>query len=97
MPTTLGRGRQRLRVGEVTDDQLDRGAEFNRNGNFSAGLLAHEVGEPSRQLAFVGFRKAAEQHVRNDEAKYVVAEKLKPLIGASVSASRGLSIAEGSR
>ena len=45
------------------------------------GLLAHQIGEPPRHLAFVRPRKVPEQHVRHDQAEHMVAKEFEPLIG----------------
>ena len=55
-------------------------------GDLGAGLLAHQIGEPARQLALVGLGKGAEQHVGNDQAEHVVAEEFQPLIAAGAVA-----------
>src|SRR5262249_14124171 len=51
-----------------------------------ARRLAHEVGEPARQLALVGLGKGAKEHVGDDEAEHVVAEKFEALVTAGAIA-----------
>src|SRR5580700_5198823 len=66
--------------------ELDRSTELDGDGDLGAGLLAHQIGEPARQLAFVGFGEGAEQHVGNHQAEHMIAEELEPLIGAGAVA-----------
>ena len=56
------------------------GAEVHVFRDRGAGFLAHQIGQPLRQFAFVGLGEVAIQHVGNDETEHVVAEKLEPLI-----------------
>ena len=55
-------------------------------GDLGAGFLAHQIGEPARQLAFVGFGIGAVQHVGNHQAEHVVAEEFEALIAAGAVA-----------
>ena len=57
-------------------------AEIDRAGDVGAGLLAHEIGEAPRQLAFVRGREAAEQEFRHHEPEHVIAEKLQTLVAS---------------
>src|SRR5580692_7043013 len=59
----------------------DRGAKLDGAGDLGAGFLAHQVGEPSRQLTFVGLGEAAKQQVGNHQAQHMVAEEFEPLVG----------------
>ena len=64
----------------------DRRAEVDRARDLGAGFLAHQIGQAARQLALVGARKGAKQHVGNDEAEHVVAKKLETLVAADAAA-----------
>ena len=57
-----------------------RRAKVDGARDVGAGLAAHQVGEPARQFAFVGFREGAEQHVGDDQAEHMIAQKFQPLI-----------------
>ena len=52
-----------------------------------AGFLAHQIGQPTRQFAFLGVGKLRAQHVRHCETQHAVAEKLQPLIGFARAAA----------
>ena len=69
--------------------EAQRRADVDRARDLGAGLLAHEIGEAARQLAFVGLRKGAEQHVGDDEAEDVVAEEFETLVAVDAGAARG--------
>src|ERR1700728_4560490 len=58
----------------------DRRAEIDGARDFSARLLAHEIGEPARKLALVRARESTKEHVENDKAEHVIAEELEPLV-----------------
>ena len=60
----------------------DSASELDRLRHVGASLLAHQIGQPSRQLPFVGTRKGAKEHVGNDKAEHVIAKELEPLIAA---------------
>ena len=62
--------------------ELDGGAEIDRARDVGAGLLAHEIGEPARQLAFVRRREAAKQQIGDHEPEHVIAEKLETLVAS---------------
>ena len=62
--------------------QPDGGAKLDEASHVGTRFLAHEVGEPPRHLAFVGLRKGPEQHVRDDQAEHVIAEKFETLVAA---------------
>ena len=81
----------RPRPPALTSDgaEPDRRAEIDRARHFGACLLAHQIGEPARQFAFVGLGEGAKQHVGDDEAEHMVAEKLQPLIAAGAVARAG--------
>ena len=64
----------------------DRRAEIDGARDLRAGFLAHQIGEPARQLALVGPRVGAKQHVGNHQAEHVIAEKLHALIGVGAVA-----------
>ena len=64
----------------------DRRAEIDGARDLGAGLLAHQIGQAARQLALVGLRKSAKQHVGNDEAEHVIAKELEPLVAAGAVA-----------
>ncbi len=53
---------------------------------FGAGFLAHQIGEPARQLAFVGLGESAIEHVGNHQTEHVVAEEFEPLVAAGAIA-----------
>ena len=78
----------RVRAPALASDDPSRIAatEIDRARDLGAGFLAHQIGEPARQLAFVGFRKGAEQHVGNDQTEHMIAEKLQALIAAGAIA-----------
>ena len=61
-------------------------AEADRPADIGAGLFAHEIGETTRHFAFIGPCEGAKQHVGNDEAEHVVAEKFEPLVGGGAIA-----------
>src|SRR5262249_16477305 len=64
----------------------DRRAEVDRPPYVRASLLAHEIGEPTRHFAFIGSCEGAKQHVGDDEAEHVIAEKFEPLVGGGAVA-----------
>src|SRR5262249_28490605 len=61
-------------------------AEVDRPAHIGTGLFAHEIGEPTRHFAFIGPCEGAKQHVRDDEAEHMVAEKFEPLVGGGAVA-----------
>src|SRR5580700_6113234 len=65
---------------------MNGGAKLDRAGDLGARFLAHQIGKPARQLALVGFREAAIEHVRNHQTEHMVAEKLEALIRGSAIA-----------
>ncbi len=60
--------------------ELERGPEIHRARNLRAGFLAHQIGQPARQFALVRLRKGAIEHVGNDQAEHMVAEKFQALV-----------------
>src|SRR6266700_1004271 len=66
--------------------ELDVVDQFERFGNVGAALLAHKIGQPLRQLAFVGARKGPVEHVGHDQAENMVAEEFEPLIAVAALA-----------
>src|SRR5262249_25667323 len=68
--------------------ELQRRPEIHRSRHFGAGLLAHQISQTPRELAFVRSRKRAIKHVRDDEAKHVIAQKFQPLLAGRAIASR---------
>ena len=60
--------------------ELERGAEIHARADIGAGFLAHQIGEPARQLAFVRLREGAIEHVGNHQAQHMIAEEFQPLI-----------------
>ena len=66
----------------------DRRAELDRPRHVRARFLAHEVGKTARHFSFISLWERAKQHVGDHEAEHVIAEKLKPLIGAGAVAQR---------
>ena len=63
--------------------ELERGTEIHRPAHLGAGFLAHQIGQPARQFAFVRLGKGAIEHVGNHQAENVVAEEFQPLIAAA--------------
>ena len=68
---------------------LSTGPKIHVAGDVGAGFLAHQIGEPARQFAFVGLGEGAVEHVGDDQPEHVVAEKFQPLVacGAIVRAA----------
>ena len=79
--------------------ELERGPKIHRARHLGAGFLAHQIGEPARQLAFVGLRESAIEHVGNDQAEHMVAEEFQPLIavGAGGAAPASAEICVSAR
>ena len=75
--------------------ELERRAEIHGARHLRAGLLAHQIGEPARQLALVGAREGAIEHVGDDQAEHVVAKEFQALIaGAAIAAGQGGNVGE---
>src|ERR1700687_1347364 len=77
--------------------KLDIIEQPQRLRHVGATLLAHEVGEPLRQFAFVGVREGAVQHVGHDQPEDVVAEEFETLITVTALAGgfQGGDVGEG--
>src|SRR5712671_2095823 len=60
--------------------KLDVIDQPERLRHIRATLLAHEIGEPLRQFAFIGVRERAIQHVGHDQPEHMVAEKFHALV-----------------
>jgi hypothetical protein len=60
--------------------KLDVIEQAQRLRHIRAALLAHEIGEPLGQFAFVGAGKGAVQHVRHDQPEDVIAEEFEALV-----------------
>src|SRR5882762_3758130 len=79
--------------------ELDVVEQPERLRHVSATFLAHELGEPLRQFAFVGIGEGAIQHVGHDQPEHVVAEKFETLVTVAALA-RGFqrrNVREGGR
>src|SRR5882757_1252359 len=68
--------------------ELDALEQSQRLGDVDAALAAHQVGQPLRQLAFVGLGKGAIEHVGNHQAEHVIAEKFEALVAIAAAARR---------
>ena len=66
---------------------LSAGPEIHGARHLRAGLLAHQIGEPARQLALVGAWEGAVEHVGDDQAEHVVAEEFQALIAVGAVAA----------
>src|ERR1700737_3840713 len=77
--------------------KLDIIEQPERLRHVGATLLAHEVGEPLRQFAFVSAREGAVQHVGHDQPEDVVAEEFETLITVTALARgfQGGDVGEG--
>ncbi len=62
--------------------------------DLGAGLAAHEIGEPTRQLALLRLGKSGIEHCRDGDAEHPVAQKLEPLVGG-VALGRGADMGQG--
>ena len=61
-----------------------------------ATLLADEVGETPRKLAFVGLRKCGVEHRRDRDAEHAITEKFETLIGQG-PIGRGTNMRQGEK
>src|SRR5262245_55892622 len=75
----------RVALGSAKPDRL---AKPDQARDIGAGFLAHQVGEPTGQLAFVRARKVTEQHVRDDQPQHVVTQEFKPLVARPAALAR---------
>src|SRR4051812_45342437 len=66
--------------------ELDVVDQPERLCHIGAALLAHEIGQPLRQLALIGIGKGAVQHVGDHEPEHVVAEEFETLIAVAALA-----------
>src|SRR6202035_2507408 len=66
--------------------KLDVVDQPERLRDIRAALLAHEIGEPLRQFAFIGVREGAIQHVGHDQPEHMVAEKFHALVAVTALA-----------
>jgi hypothetical protein len=63
--------------------ELDVIDQPKRLRDVGAAFLAHEIGKPLRQFAFVGMREGAIQHVGYDQPEHVIAEEFEPLVAVA--------------